>query len=58
MKTHSAPYVPLAKTRDQIAEHIANGFKSDIKYTAVVLRRDERGNLVPIISTPVHLRRA
>lgn len=57
MKTHSAPYVPLAKNREEIAEHIAQGFPSPVKYTAVRLEPRADG-LVPVIATPVHLRRA
>ena len=60
MKTHSAPYVPLAKNREQIAEHIAQGFPSPVTYTAYRLERmGPAGHYVrPVIATPIHLIRA
>jgi hypothetical protein len=58
MKTHSAPYVPLAMNREQIAEHIKAGFPSQVRYTAYRLVRFAPGYVTPVDATPVHLRRA
>jgi hypothetical protein len=58
MKTHSAPYVPLSKTREQIAAHIAEGFPSPVRYTAIRLAKLSSGSVVPVNVTPIHLIRA
>jgi hypothetical protein len=55
-KLGSPSYAAPSRTREQTAEHIANGFPSPVSYHA--LKRVEINGLVYFKdATPVHLRR-
>lgn len=63
MKTHSAPYVPLTKTRAEIAEHIAAGFPPHATYathreTVVSPCPGVTHRTYEPVPLPIHLRRA
>lgn len=53
----SNPYFNSGKSREEWAEHIANGHPSPVSYTAVKLQVVD-GLMVAVDALPVHLRRS